>query len=82
MPVEWGRLATGVKLSSLAHFYLSVAFVIFYMFVRRGYVYQKLLFVYPDWSWIGVLMHIQLRNSGSSISGHDIMRYTNTVGYM
>ena len=40
------------RLSSLLSF--SAAFVIFYIFVRRGSVCQQLSFVYPGRSWTGV----------------------------
>ncbi len=43
--------AAEVKLSSLACFIFSAAFVIFYIFVRRRSIYQQLSFVYRGWSW-------------------------------
>ena len=40
------------RLSSLLSF--SAAFVIFYIFVRRGSICQQLSFVYLGWSWTGI----------------------------
>ena len=52
--MEWSRPAAEVKLPRLARFIFSAAFVIFYIFVRRGSVCQQLSFVYPGWSWTGI----------------------------